>query len=370
MITGILILAREISAGALSDGRMISFVVPAHNEEALIVQTLRAIHSSMREIGEAYEIIVVNDASTDATAKLAQENGARVVDVSHRQIARTRNSGGRAAVGERLFFIDADTTANTKAVRAALRCMDKGAVGGGAMVDIEGPAPLYVSLISVVALIPAKLIGFCGGAFMFCTREAFEKSGGFDETMFWAEEGAFALRLKRLGRFVVIWPRVLTSGRRLRTLSGRQGLSFLRSIFRGTKLFTSREAVKEIWYDSNRSADSVIQNSIRARVVNGLLLLATIALITGPVWNFIPWSATPLSTIFGKLRFVDAVFICHVTLIFWPFAILLFVNLFRQTWSREWIRLAATTAFCFWQAWHSTINVVAIWMVGLDWAFG
>ena len=349
---------------------MISFVVPAHNEEALIAQTLGAIHGAMREVGEEYEIIVVNDASTDATAKLAEENGARVVGVSHRQIARTRNSGGRAARGERLFFIDADTSANVKAIRAALRAMDKGAVGGGAPVKIEGSAPLYISLILIATLIPAKLIGFCGGAFMFCTREAFEKSGGFDETMFWAEEGAFALRLKRLGRFVVIWPRVLTSGRRLQTLSGRQGLAFLRSILRGTKLFTSREAVKGIWYDSNRSADNVIPNSIRARVVNGLLLLATISLITGPVWNFIPWSATPLSTIFGKLRFADAVFICHVTLLFWPFAILLFANLFRQTWSREWIRLAATTAFCFWQAWHSTINVVDIWMVGIDWAFG
>src|SRR5437773_1290083 len=100
---------------------MISFVVPAHNEEALIVQTLEAIHASAREIGETYEIIVVDDASTDATANLAEANGARVVSVNHRQIARTRNSGGRAARGERLFFIDADTTANPKAIRAALR---------------------------------------------------------------------------------------------------------------------------------------------------------------------------------------------------------------------------------------------------------
>ena len=255
---------------------MISFIVPAHNEEALIVRTLESIHEAARAVGEEYEIIVVNDASTDATARLAEEHGARVVGVNHRQIARTRNSGGHASRGEQLFFIDADTIANAKAVAAGLRAMDKGAVGGGALVNIEGAAPLYISLITAVALIPAKLIGFCGGAFMFCTREAFLKSGGFDETMFWAEEGAFTLRLKRLGSFVIVWPRVLTSGRRLRTLSGRQGLSFVRAILRGRKLFTSRESVKGIWYDSNRADDNATGIPIRVRIVNGLLLLATI----------------------------------------------------------------------------------------------
>jgi hypothetical protein len=198
---------------------------------------------------------------------------------------------------------------------------------------------------------------------MFCTREAFLKSGGFDETMFWAEEGAFALRLKRLGSFVIVWPRVLTSGRRLQTLSGRPGLSFLRAILRGRNLFTSRESVKGIWYESNRAAENKTHSPLRKRIVDGLLLLATISLLTGPVWNFIPWAATPLSTLFGKLRFADAFFICHVTLLFWPFAILLFANLLRQPWSREWIRLAATAAFCLWQAWQSTINVLAIWAV-------
>ena len=110
---------------------MISFIVPAHNEEACLAPTLQAIHESARTIGQPYEIIVVDDASTDTTAEVARKNNARVVAVNHRQIAATRNSGGRAAQGERLFFVDADTIINAKAVTAALRAMDKGAVGGG-----------------------------------------------------------------------------------------------------------------------------------------------------------------------------------------------------------------------------------------------
>src|SRR3954467_603234 len=98
---------------------MISFVVPAHNEEFCLPKTLGAIHASVRAIGEPYEVIVVDDASTDATAQVAREHEAIVVQVNHRQIAATRNSGARAARGERFFFVDADTTINPSVVKSA-----------------------------------------------------------------------------------------------------------------------------------------------------------------------------------------------------------------------------------------------------------
>jgi glycosyltransferase involved in cell wall biosynthesis len=49
---------------------MISFIVPAHNEQACLGRTLQAIQESARVEGQSYEIIVVDDASTDATATL------------------------------------------------------------------------------------------------------------------------------------------------------------------------------------------------------------------------------------------------------------------------------------------------------------
>src|ERR1700760_4539210 len=122
---------------------MISFVVPAHNEAACLASTLRAIHASARTVGQPYEILVVNDASTDETTEIARQNHATVIPVNHRQIAATRNSGGRAAHGERLFFIDADTIINARAVSAALRAMDRGAAGGGAPALFDHAAPLY-----------------------------------------------------------------------------------------------------------------------------------------------------------------------------------------------------------------------------------
>src|SRR5208282_5531591 len=164
-----------------SELNMISFIVPAHNEESCLPRTLQAIHDAARVTGQPHEIIVVDDASTDATAEVARRHNAIVVPVNHRQIAATRNSGARAAHGDRLFFVDADTTINPRAVAEALQYMDKGAVGGGAPTWLgKGEVvPLYVRFIAILALFGAKIIGFTGGAFMYCTREAFLATGGF-----------------------------------------------------------------------------------------------------------------------------------------------------------------------------------------------
>src|SRR5207245_8000855 len=83
---------------------MISFIVPAHNEELLIGQALSALGRAARASGEAFEIIVVDDASTDRTAAIALEHGVRVTSVSHRHIAATRNAGARQARGTLLSF--------------------------------------------------------------------------------------------------------------------------------------------------------------------------------------------------------------------------------------------------------------------------
>ena len=108
----------------VDSGRLISFIVPAHNKQACLGRMLQAIQESARIVDQPYEVIVVDDASTDATAEIARQNDARVVSVTHRKIAATRNSGGRAARGERLFFIDADTMCHPRAVASALQYMD------------------------------------------------------------------------------------------------------------------------------------------------------------------------------------------------------------------------------------------------------
>ena len=72
---------------------MISFIVPAYNEEHELSDTLAAIRDAASGAARPYEIVVVDDASTDATAKIASDAGAKVIPINRRQIAAARNAG-------------------------------------------------------------------------------------------------------------------------------------------------------------------------------------------------------------------------------------------------------------------------------------
>jgi glycosyltransferase involved in cell wall biosynthesis len=119
----------------------LSIVVPAHNEEAFLGATLSALDLAARSLGIPYEIVVVNDASTDRSAEIAASFGARVVPTNVRHIAAARNAGARAARAEMLVFVDADTIVSSRILRAAVDALRNGAVGGGASAHFEAEAP-------------------------------------------------------------------------------------------------------------------------------------------------------------------------------------------------------------------------------------
>jgi glycosyltransferase involved in cell wall biosynthesis len=231
---------------------MISFIIPAYNEERLLAATLAAIHAAGGESAEPYEVVVADDASTDQTASIARQHGARVVTVAHRQIAATRNAGAKAATGDILIFVDADTLVNEKVVRAAIAAVREGAAGGGAAVAFDGRVPLYARLLLPLLVLSFRVAGLAAGCFVFCSRQAFETAGGFNESYFGAEEIVFSSALKRQGRFVVLKHSVMTSGRKLRAYSGGELLVMLgRLAFRGPKAVRQRPGM-ELWYADRR----------------------------------------------------------------------------------------------------------------------
>jgi glycosyltransferase involved in cell wall biosynthesis len=346
---------------------MISFIIPAHNEQAAIARTVQAIHIAARSTGQPYEVIVVNDASTDATAEIARQNHATILTVDNRQIAATRNSGGRAAQGKRLFFVDADTIINPRIVASALRSMDQGAAGGGAAARFDKDAPLYAHFLLWWFGLWLRLVGIAGGAFMFCTRDAFQAVGGFDERLFGAEDAAMSWALKREGRFVVLWKYVLTSGRRMRGIRGLQMLTSLIRMAFFPGMLTQRSSVKKIWYESNRENSPKILDALIDQAVNAVLLLVTIVMITNPLFDHIPqlkiFTIGPL----GTIRFAINIFLCHVLLALWPCAYFLLRSLFRQTRWLERIKLVALLALCLWLAWICTRGVIWFWPWFFHW---
>ena len=231
---------------------MISFVVPAYNEEGLIGRTLDALNRAGQNLVEPYEIVVVDDASTDRTAMIAEQYGARTVYVNLRQIAATRNAGAREARGDKLIFVDADTVVTNEVVSAAVDAMTRGAVGGGCAVAFDGRVPRYAQIIHPFLIQAFRVAGLACGCFLFCRRQAFEAVDGFDETLFASEEIAMSRALKREGRFVVLRETVISSGRKLRMYSGREVLRLFGSILlAGPKALKSRDAL-EVWYGGRR----------------------------------------------------------------------------------------------------------------------
>ena len=231
---------------------MISFVVPAHNEERLLGATLDSIHTAARVAGEPYEVVVADDGSTDRTAQLARERGATVVSVAYRQISATRNAGARAAKGDMLVFVDADTQINPRVVSAAVGAMRRGAVGGSTAIRFDGVVPLYARLLLPVLLLSFRLGRTAAGCFIFCTREAFAAVEGFDEAYFGAEEVVISKALRSHGTFVILDVPVVTSGRKLRAYSVAELLgAMLRLALRGRKAVQQREGL-ELWYSERR----------------------------------------------------------------------------------------------------------------------
>jgi glycosyltransferase involved in cell wall biosynthesis len=227
---------------------MLSIVVPAHDEEALLGTTLRAIHEAGDGLDEPYEVIVVDDASTDRTAEVAAAAGARVVPVDVRHISAARNAGARAATGEILVFVDADTLVTPGVVRAAVASVRNGAAGGGAAVRFDEPVPLYARLMLPPMLWVGRRLRLASGCFLFAARAPFDAIGGFDEAVFAGEEALFSRALGKQGPFVILGEPVTTSGRKLRTHSARRVLGTLAKL-----AFLGRRGVRDrrhlaLWY--------------------------------------------------------------------------------------------------------------------------
>jgi glycosyltransferase involved in cell wall biosynthesis len=179
-------------------------IVPAYNEERYLPGTLESIQHARAFLrarsGTAVEILVVDNASTDATAKVAARCGARVIEEPQAGVARARNAGGRGAGGDILVFVDADTLVPPSALAriqdelADARCI------GGAVDTRYRPRRRVMRVYLAFWRVLGKLARTAQGATQFCRRDAFEALGGYDDGLFMGEDVDFFWRLGRLAR--------------------------------------------------------------------------------------------------------------------------------------------------------------------------
>lgn len=199
----------------------VSIIIPAYNEEALLPQAIQSIREAETALGIEVELIVVDNNSTDRTAEVARELGARVVFEPVNQISRARNAGGRQATGTYMVFLDADSQFEPETLRQALEALESGkiCVGGSLLRGDEDWKGFSIFLVWLWGRI-SRWSQFAAGSFVFCSREAFDAVRGFDEGVYAGEEIFFAKRIKKWGKprgqgFKLIEdPSIITSSRK------------------------------------------------------------------------------------------------------------------------------------------------------------
>lgn len=104
----------------------VSVVIPAYNEEAAVGEVLASIRSAMEKLKEEYELIVVDDGSTDRTGEIARTAGARVIrHPVNRGTGAARTTGVRQALGDRLVMLDGDGTYPAESIPALLQSLEE-----------------------------------------------------------------------------------------------------------------------------------------------------------------------------------------------------------------------------------------------------
>jgi glycosyltransferase involved in cell wall biosynthesis len=244
----------------------VSVIIPAYNEakliEACVGSVRAAIAAATHERGAdavRWRVIVVDNNSTDETARLAREAGADVVVFEPiNQIARARNAGATAAM-ERvgaasshwLVFVDADSRVGPGLLADMLDEVARGTcVAGSAFVRFDPPDTPLRKLEPFLDW-TMRLTKLLAGAFMFCRADAFTEIGGYDQRLFAAEDAKVGSDLRRWGkrhglRMAILQRHaVITSARKTKlfrphqwaslvlrvmfrpgTLKGRRGLAF------------------------------------------------------------------------------------------------------------------------------------------------
>jgi len=235
--------------------------VPAFNEEKLLAETLASIRvaaEAFRHRGWATELIVCDNSSTDRTAEIAREAGARVVFEPVNQIARARNTGAGKAGGDWLVFVDADSSPSAALFDDMIFFMESGTcIGGGSTVAFDTTniqAKLWLALWNALS----RVARWAAGSFMFCEAAAFREAGGFSTELYAGEEIELSRRLKRLARrtkrrFVILHRHPLrTSDRKVRLYSWRELIFFtLKTVVLGGRTLRKKEDCF-VWYDGRR----------------------------------------------------------------------------------------------------------------------
>lgn len=243
----------------------ISFIIPARNEEKYIAECIRSILT--QKLHEDFEIIVVDNHSSDATIEVATAVSRLVKVVAESDVGTNpaRQRGLQEARGEVVIFLDADVRLPTGWTAKVLKKL----ASDPCVVAVSGPYRFYdfpwflkISTLLYHFLITVPwhflgmrffgLPGFMVGGNMTIKKAALVSAGGFDTSLkFFGDDTDTGRRLRSVGRVIFstrVW--VYSSARRFRSRGVLRTLnSYLKNYF---TLLSTREPAQKGKYEEIR----------------------------------------------------------------------------------------------------------------------
>jgi len=222
---------------------VVSVVIPAHNEETWLPKCLAAFRDQVD--APNFELIVVDNASTDQTAVIARRFGAIVVSESRPGVSFAREAGFRVSRGRIIATSDADSIVPRDWVASIVRYFDRHpeivGLGGPVAYDFSEPQlkKIINRAIPVLHEIDRQIhygkVHFVGANFAVL-RSAYLKIGGFSTGLTRGEDLDLAHRLDKVGRVDFVHELIVTtSDRRFRTEGPQALLSYFQNYLEVTR---------------------------------------------------------------------------------------------------------------------------------------
>lgn len=183
----------------------VSFVIPAYNEVSCLGNAISSIKESVSDLRP--EIIVIDNGSTDDTARVATMHEARVRSIGRSTVAAARNLGARMVESEVVVFIDADTRLTglwgKELARQIQYLRESRAITGARCIIPESPTWIEKYWFCPLS---KKNVSYINSANLIVNRKAFESIGGFNELLETGEDYDFSARAKESGISVLVNP--------------------------------------------------------------------------------------------------------------------------------------------------------------------
>ena len=196
-----------MEAGA--SGKIISVVIPAFNEETELGGCLAALRAQTLS-DSLFEVIVVDNGSTDATFEIAEKFvpilPLRIIRLARSSISTARNKGASFAEGRELVFVDADCRPNPSCFQDFLDLTPEHGIRGCHYAIPSDSTWVGRVWTQYQARDVTGPVSFVPGGGLFISKSNFVALGGFDEQVETSEDIEICTRAKKMGLSITSHP--------------------------------------------------------------------------------------------------------------------------------------------------------------------